>query len=111
MTSSTVEAAGESGGTWFLVDLGVRRTISEVVLVPHVRAENSAERFKDIEVKVEDIEEAGSFASYTLLGTFKGPEMDGEEVKLRSNAPLTGRYVSLQKTSSGYLQIGHLEIR
>ncbi|XP_050712177.1 uncharacterized protein LOC126996097 [Eriocheir sinensis] len=110
-SSSLVTSATESGGAWFLVDLGVSRTISEVLLIPHLRSGTTSKRFQDIEVKVGDVQEAGNFTSYTLLGTFKGPGMDGQEVTLRPHASITGRYVSIQRTSSGYLQIGHLEIR
>lgn len=95
---------------WFLVDLGVPRLVSEVVLMAQPN-EKASTYFRDIEVQVGDVPETGNFSSYTLLGTFVGPGTSHQEVVVRPRVPLTGRYVSIQKMSDDLLQIAHLEIR
>lgn len=98
-----------SSNPWFLVDLGVDRLVSKVVLKaqPSDLAES---RMSGVEVKVGDVEEAGNFTSYTLLGTFNDSLVAGQEVTLLPPAPLRGRYVSIQRTNTRYMQIAHLEI-
>lgn len=95
---------------WFLVDLGVVVPISEVVLVAQPNS-NSERYFRDIEVRVGNVQTSGVFMSYSLLGTFAGPGEPEQTVVLRPSAPLSGRYVSIQRTTDGSLQIAHLEIR
>lgn len=95
---------------WFLVDVGVAVPVSEVVMVaqPNEKAEV---RFMDMEVRVGKVQMSGNFTSYTLLGTFTGPGVPNQTVVLHPSVPLTGRFVSIQRTTAGWLQIAHLEIR
>lgn len=95
---------------WFLVDVGVVVPVSEVVLVAQPNT-NAANDFKDIEVRVGSVKMSGDFTSYSLLGTFTGPGEPEKIVVLRPAAPLTGRFISIQRTTDGRLQIAHLEIR
>ena len=99
--------------TWFLVDLGVGRVISEVLLMmAHTQSSGPVERFEYITVKVGDVKESGNFSSYALLGTFTGPGVSKQVVVLRPPTPLKGRYLSIQKMSGRkILEIAHLEIR
>ncbi|XP_050712176.1 uncharacterized protein LOC126996096 [Eriocheir sinensis] len=98
-----------SSNPWFLVDLRVDRLVSKVVL--KAQPTDLAEiRMSGIEVKVGDVEEAGDFTSYTLLGTFNDSLVAGQEVALLPPAPVRGRYVSIQRTNIRQMQIAHLEI-
>lgn len=109
-----VDISNTTGDAWFLLDLGDTRTVSEVMLVAQLRSSydngGKVSRFRDVEVKVGDVQESGDFTSYTLLGTFQGPALRGERVTLRPPAPLEGRYVSIQKKSPGDFTMAHLEI-
>ncbi|XP_050687361.1 uncharacterized protein LOC126980948 [Eriocheir sinensis] len=95
---------------WFLLDLGATVPVSEVVLVTQPN-EKAPYFFKDVEVRVGDVEMSGDFTTYQLLGTYPGPAQPEQTVVLRPAAPITGRYVSIQRTTVPALQIAHLEIR
>lgn len=103
----------EDNGTnaWLLVDLGVARTITEVmVMAQSSSTKDEVSLFSNFEVKAGDVWKAGDFTSYTLLGSFKGPGLFGQQVKLRPHSPLSARFISIQKTDSADLKIAHLEI-
>lgn len=109
VSNCAVVVRDNSSNPWFLVDLGVDRLVSKVVLKaqPTDLAES---RMSGIEVKVGDVEEAGDFTSYTFLGTFNDSLVPGQEVALLPPVPLRGRYVSIQRTDIRLMQIAHLEI-
>lgn len=96
---------------WLLVDMGAIRLISEVLLMSYFKKSDPVLQFQDIDVKVGNVQEAGNFSSYTLLGSFQGPGLSNQVVVLRPPAPLKGQYVSIQRWSTGALCIAHLEIR
>ncbi|XP_063848905.1 uncharacterized protein LOC135093525 [Scylla paramamosain] len=101
----------ESGAfAWFLLDFGDIIPISEVILVAQPNI-NSYHYFRDIEVRVGNTQASGNFASYLMLGSFTGPGDPEQIVILRPATPLFGRYVSIQRTTDGMLQIAHVEVR
>ncbi|XP_063877330.1 uncharacterized protein LOC135109695 [Scylla paramamosain] len=108
MQSSII--VSDNATAWFLVDLGVPRRVSKVLLIAQP-TDLARHWFQDLEVRVGDIQETGNFTSYTLLGTFVGPGNTSQVVVIRPSAPLVGRYVSIQRMTEGRLQISHLEIR
>lgn len=95
---------------WFLLDLGAAYPISEVLLVAQPNT-NVVHFFRDIEVRVGSVQMAGDFTTYQVLGTFTGIAEPEQTIVLRPAAPITGRYVSIQRTTDNHLQIAHLEIR
>ena len=108
MASSIV--VPDNATAWFLVDLGVSRRVSEVLLMAQPN-DMARYYFQDLEVRVGNVQETGNFTSYALLGTFGGPGEASEVVVMRPPAPLKGRYVSIQRMTESRLQISHLEIR
>lgn len=93
---------------WFLVDLGVTRLISEVLVMT---AYHGSSRLQSFDVKVGDLQEDGDFSSYMLLGSYNETVVTVHEIVLRPPAPIAGRYVSIQKLDGTSLVIAHLEIR
>lgn len=103
----------ESGSgvfAWFLLDFGSVVPISEVTLVAQPNT-NSYKYFRDIEVRVGNTQASGNFASYTMFGSFAGPGEPEQFVVLRPATPLSGRYLSVQRTTDDWLQIAHIEVR
>ncbi|XP_050724698.1 uncharacterized protein LOC127002683 [Eriocheir sinensis] len=95
---------------WFLLDIGASVPVTEVILVAQPNS-NAPSHLRDVEVRVGDVQMAGDFTTYQLLGTFPGPAVPEQTIVLRPAPPLTGRYVSIQRTTTETLQIAHLEIR
>lgn len=95
---------------WFLLDIGASVPVNEVILVAQPNS-NAPKHLGDVEVRVGDVQMAGDFTTYQLLGTFPGPAVPEQTVVLRPAPPLTGRYISIQRATTETLQIAHLEIR
>lgn len=106
----SVVVPGNGGWAWFMLDLGAEHPISEVVLVAQPSS-YAQHYFKDIEVRVGSVGMVGDFSTYQLLGTYMGPGKHEEVAVVRPAAPITGRYVSIQRTTDGYLMLAHVEIR
>ncbi|XP_050724696.1 uncharacterized protein LOC127002682 [Eriocheir sinensis] len=105
-----IVVTGGGAFAWFLLDLGAAYPVSEVLLVAQPNT-NVVHYFRDIEVRVGSVQMSGDFTTYQLLGTFTGIADPEQTIVLRPAAPITGRYVSIQRTTDNYLQIAHLEIR
>lgn len=100
------------GGAWIQFDLLSVFSITEVLLKAETN-EGASKYFQDIEVRVgmSSMASLQEFSSFTLLGFFAGPGVQNQTVVLRPAAPLTGRYVSVQRMSKGNLQVCHVEVR
>ncbi|XP_050724694.1 uncharacterized protein LOC127002680 [Eriocheir sinensis] len=101
---------GNGATAWFLLDFRAAVPVSEVVMVAQPN-DNAPQNFRDVEVRVGDVQMPGNFTTYQLLGTFPGPAQPEQTIVLRPAASIKGRYVSIQRTTDGNLQIAHLEIR
>ncbi|XP_050724695.1 uncharacterized protein LOC127002681 [Eriocheir sinensis] len=110
--SDCAAVAEVTGGftAWYLVDLGAAVPVSEVVMVTQPN-NNTDKHFVDVEVRVGDVQMSGDFTTYPLLGFFLKGATAGQFIVMRPAAPMTGRYVSIQRTTIGNLQVCHLEIR
>lgn len=94
---------GEQGDPiWILVELLNEYEVESVTLYPQTYepgATNVADHytFRNLKVKVGNSKQSGDFSSYTLLGTYEGPNTSNEPITIKSTTSIKGKYISVEK--------------
>lgn len=100
---------------WFVLDFGTAVTFRFVKLFAQANGSlNMVKTIADLEVRVgmAAVPTPGDFSSYQLFGSFTGPAVEfGQVIVLESPAPVTSRFLSVQKMQDAErLQLCHVEV-
>lgn len=97
---------------YLVFDLGTSKTIQGVSVIGPPEFWN-LQRFQEVDIRVGNAPPTGDFSSYQQLGFMSGkaPHVN-YEFTAYAPTPLTGRYVSIQKTAETTVDfhVGHVEI-
>ena len=112
-TSNLCHTNGDIGEKtpWLALDFGAVVSVEKVVI--NNRDDCCGDRLRDAEIRVANKLPFSSQEMYRggeLLGIFKGPASNGEEVTLTSSTELRGRFVILQIDSTGPLGNGIINL-
>merc|ERR1711974_184026 len=106
-------ACGSAGGEpapWLLLDLGKKNLITSVTLFS---VNNGGGRLKNLEVRVlrrrPRVTSSSMFRHGQVLGNFKGPAWDNQDVVIANGKNARGRYILVQKNDREALEM--LEVK
>lgn len=95
---------------WFLLDFGEPVTFQHVRIIAQTGI--YVDKFRNVEVRVgtSPVSTLGDFSSYRLFGKFTGPATQNQDIHFEVPAPVTAKFISVQKMELDWFQPCHVEV-
>ena len=110
-SGQNVFAAAIQTEPWVEYDFGKVVQIQKVV-VKIKSASSGPTHFENVEVKISNSSASppGDFSTWTLLGQYPNLAVLGEVIVFETTNPIWGRYLSFQRTDTGYMNIAMINV-